>query len=164
MNILIGTVFLALVAAWVGRRVRAAGQGTEAKARFLRTAAFTLPRMLVALLGAGLLAELVPEGHIEGLFGASAGWRGLLLATVLGPVTPGGAFVSFALGATALKAGAAVGPVMAYVTGWSLFSLTKILAYEMPLMGRRAATLRVAVSWPVPLLLGAVAMAAGWAP
>lgn len=161
MNILIGTVFLALVAGWVWRRVDAAGLTGEAWARFLHTAAFTLPRMVVALLGAGLLAELVPEGRIQGLFGAEAGWRGLLLATVLGPVTPGGAFVSFALGATALKAGAAVGPVVAYVTGWSLFSMTKILAYELPLMGRRATVMRLAVTWPVPVLLGAVVMAAG---
>ena len=50
---------------------------------------------------------------------------------------------------------------MAYVTGWSLFSMTKVLAYELPLLGRRAMLLRLAVSWPVPLLLGGVVVALG---
>ncbi len=58
----------------------------------------------------------------------------------------------------ALKTGASPVAALAYVTSWSLFSLTKILAYELPLMGRHEVIARFAVSWPVPLVVAAVGM------
>lgn len=82
---------------------------------------------MVALLGAAFVAELSPEDKIEAAFGVGSGPAGVLLAVAHGPITPGGAFVSFAVGAAALKAGAAPAPVVAYVTSWSLFALTKFL-------------------------------------
>ena len=122
------------------------------------------PDYVVAMLGvlkAGAvivpLDPAMPADRIEALFGEGAGARALILATLLGPVTPGGAFVSFALAAAALKVGATPAAALAYVTSWSLFSLTKLLAYEMPLMGLRLMALRCAVSVPIPLVVGALA-------
>ncbi|MDX1782002.1 MAG: hypothetical protein R3256_11860, partial [Thalassovita sp.] len=63
-----------------------------------------------------------------------------------------------AIAAAALKSGASAVAALAYVTSWSLFSLTKILAYEAPLMGRQEVFARIAVSWPVPFLIAAVGM------
>ena len=87
------------------------------------------------------------------LLGEEAGIAAVLLAVVLGPLTPGGAFVSFAIAAAALKTGASPVAAIAYVTSWSLFSTTKIFAYELSFMGRRATLLRILVSLPVPFVI-----------
>ncbi|SIO08157.1 hypothetical protein [Vannielia litorea] len=158
MNILIGTVLLLGLAALAWARLATGANRRAALSGTARLAGFTLPRLLVAMIGAALLAELMPADRIEALFGADAGLRALLLATLLGPITPGGAFVSFALAAAALKAAATPAAAITYVTSWSLFSLTKILAYEIPFMGTRTMALRLAISLPVPLVVGALAM------
>jgi hypothetical protein len=155
VNVLIGTVLLWSAAFVLWRRLALPDRRAEAIRNAWTTLLFTLPRTMMALLGAELITELLPQGHIEGLFGSGSGAGGILIASVLGPITPGGAFVSFAIGAAALKNGATWAPVIAYVTSWSLFSLTKILAYELPLLGRHATWWRIAVSLPVPLIVGA---------
>jgi uncharacterized membrane protein YraQ (UPF0718 family) len=122
-----------------------------------RMAQFTAPRIVVALLGAGFFAELLPPEQVRALFGEGAGVSGVLLAIALGPITPGGAFVSFAVGAAALKAGATSSLVVTYVTSWSLFSASRFLAYELPLMGRQLALRRLLLCLPVPFLIAGAA-------
>lgn len=155
MNILIGTALLAGLALWFYRRLAPEQRGEAFEAAWA-TLVFTLPRIVVALVGAGLFAELLPADRVQALFGQDGGWRGILLAAALGPPTPGGAFVSFAIGAAALKAGASVPSVLAYVTAWGLFSITKIMTYELPLMGARPMWIRLAFSWPFPIVVGAM--------
>lgn len=157
MNILIGTVLILAVAVWLWRALPDAEWRRAALAASGQTLKFTAPRVVIALLGAGFFAELLPEDQVQALFGENAGLRGVLLAVTLGPITPGGAFVSFAVGAAALKAGAAPVMLLTYVTSWTLFSLTRILAYEVPLMGRTSTLRRVVVALPVPLVVAAVA-------
>ncbi|MBB95856.1 MAG: hypothetical protein CML68_14845 [Rhodobacteraceae bacterium] len=157
MNIVIGTVLLLGLAGWFWLKLGPDAR-PEALSRTRSTLAFTLPRIVVALVGAGLFAELLPPDRVQALFGEDGGWKAILLAALLGPPTPGGAFVSFAIGAAALKAGASIPAVLAYVTSWSLFSITKILVYEIPMMGSRAMWLRVALSWPFPLAVGGLAL------
>lgn len=122
-----------------------------------RMAQFTAPRIVVALLGAGFFAELLPPEEVRALFGEGAGVSGVLLAIALGPITPGGAFVCFAVGAAALKAGATSSLVVTYVTSWSLFSASRFLAYELPLMGRQLALRRLLLCLPVPFLIAGAA-------
>lgn len=157
MNILIGTVLIGIVALWLFLRLPNAEWRQAAYANSWTMVQFTAPRIVVALLGAGFFAELLPPEQVRALFGEDAGLKGALLAIALGPITPGGAFVSFAIGAAALKAGAAPMMVVAYVTAWSLFSATRFLAYELPLMGRRMALQRVALCLPVPFAVAALA-------
>ena len=161
MNILIGTVALWIAAVWLWRHLPR-DKRPEAIDRVRSTLAFILPRVLFALVGAGLIAELLPAERIEDLFGETSGLVGVLVAALLGPVTPGGAFVSFALASAAISAGASLAPVIAYITAWSLFSITRTLAYEVPILGSRPVLLRIAVSWPVPALLGTVALSLGF--
>lgn len=157
MNILIGTLLIGAAALGLWLRLpngawrRAALQATR------DMALFTVPRVLVALLGAGFFAELLPEEQVRRLLGDDSGLSAVLLAIALAPLTPGGAFVSFAIAAAALKAGAAPIPVIAYVTSWSLFSSTKIFAYELSCMGRDATLKRILVSLPVPFAVAGLA-------
>ncbi len=57
--------------------------------------------------------------------------------------------------------GAADAAVAAYVTSWALFSVTKTLAYEMPMLGMQMTLGRVALSLPIPFLVGFAVLAAG---
>ncbi|MBY6151588.1 hypothetical protein KUV47_00050 [Vannielia litorea] len=159
MNIVIGTVLLFALAALTWHKLATPSSRRAALTGAANLAAFTLPRLFTAMIGAALLAELMPADQIRALFGAGAGLTALLLATLLGPVTPGGAFVSFALAAAALKLGATPAAALTYVTSWSLFSLTKLLAYELPFMGGRTMALRLAISLPIPLVVGGLVMA-----
>lgn len=157
MNILIGTILIGGAAVWLWTRLPNAAWRAASRQASLSTLAFTGPRVIVALLGAGFFAELLPPDQVQRFFGAEAGIAGVVLAIALGPLTPGGAFVSFAIGAAALKAGAAPVMVLGYVVSWALFSTTKVLAYELPLMGRGMTVTRLLVSLPVPFVVAGLA-------
>lgn len=157
MNILIGTVLIGAAAAWLWAYLPNSDWRRASCEASLDTFLFTAPRVLVALLGAGFFAELLPEDQVRRLLGSEAGLTAVLLAIALGPLTPGGAFVSFAIGAAALKAGASPVAIIAYVTSWSLFSTTKIFAYELSFMGRQATLMRILVSLPVPFAIAGLA-------
>lgn len=157
MNILVGTLLLWAGAAWLWHKLPDTGARRRALEGAVALARFTLPRLTVALIGAALFAELLPADRIESLFGAQAGLRGLLLATLVAPFTPGGAFVAFAIGAAGLRVGATEAAVMAYVCSWGLFSLTRSLAYETPILGGRLVLRRYAVSLPLPFLVAVAA-------
>jgi len=73
-------------------------------------------------------------------------------------VTPAGPFVTFAIGASALKSGAGIAQVIAYVTAWSVFSPQRFLLWELPLVGGRFSFDRLLVSWPLPLITGHLAL------
>lgn len=159
MNILIGTLLIGAGALWLWLKLPNAAWRTAAYRASFDTFLFTAPRILIALLGAGFFAELLPEDNVRRLLGEEAGVLAVLLAVALGPLTPGGAFVSFAIAAAAIKAGASPLAAIAYVTAWSLFSTTKIFAYELSFMGRQATVRRLLVSLPVPFFVTGLAYA-----
>jgi uncharacterized membrane protein YraQ (UPF0718 family) len=154
VNILIGTVLIGAAALWLWVRLPNADWRAASLRASFDTLLFTAPRVLVALLGAGFFAELLPENEVRRLLGAEAGFSAVFMAIALGPLIPGGAFVSFAIAVAALRAGAAPVAAIAFVTSWSLFSTTKIFAYELSFMGRDATMLRLLVSLPVPFVVG----------
>ncbi|MGB5862791.1 MAG: hypothetical protein WBG95_00665 [Sulfitobacter sp.] len=153
MNIIIGTFVIGAAAVLLWLKLPNGEWRLASYLASIDTFLFTAPRVLIALLGAGFFAELLPENEVRQLLGEEAGIAAVLLAVVLGPLTPGGAFVSFAIAAAALKTGASPVAAIAYVTSWSLFSTTKIFAYELSFMGRRATLLRILVSLPVPFVI-----------
>ena len=59
--------------------------------------------------------------------------------------------------AVMIRAGAAVGPVVAFLTGWSVLALHRTVAWEIPILGIRFALLRWGVSLLLPVLAGALA-------
>ena len=60
-----------------------------------------------------------------------------------------------------LRTGAAVGPVIAFVTAWSLLALHRVVVWEIPILGWRLTVLRYGVSLAIPVLAG---LAARWLP
>lgn len=158
VNLLLGSILVVLLvfAALRGRVVLVQGL-REATVDFLRL----LPRLALGVIGSGFIAETVPQGLIVQWLGPDSGVLGLGIATVAGALTPGGPVVGFAIGAAALKGGAAMPQVIAYATAWALFALHRLLVWEMPMMPARLVWLRALVSLPLPFLAAAGAILSG---
>lgn len=119
----------------------------------------------MALLAAGFLGALIPQELVAHWLGQASGWTGILLASALGSVVPGGPMVSYATAIVVLKAGAGTPQMVAFLTAWSVFALHRVLTYEMPLMGPRFTLVRFSASLVLPPLSGGLAMLiveAGW--
>ncbi len=148
-------VGLAAVAWWRGgSELVGAGLGGGAGLLWRYALLITL-----SFLAAGLAEALVPRSWIQQGLGAQAGVRGLVLAAAAGALTPSGPFIALPIAASLIRTGAGAGPVVAYVTGWSLLALHRLVAWEMPLLGPRLALLRWAICLIVPVLAGLVARA-----
>ncbi|HEX2655746.1 MAG TPA: hypothetical protein VHN11_19135, partial [Xanthobacteraceae bacterium] len=92
---------------------------------------YLLPRLGLGVVGSGYLAEVLPQALIASWLGPSSGFTGMVLAWLAGALTPGGPVVGFAIGTTALKSGAGVPQVIVYSIAWALFSLQRMLVYEV---------------------------------
>ena len=113
-----------------------------------------LPRLLPALMVAGLMQVLVPEEVVSRYFGRAGGLRALVIATIAGMLTPGGPMVTVPLLVALSHSGAALPVLVAYMTSWSLFGLQRIISWEAPLMGWHFVAVRMAASFTFPVLAG----------
>lgn len=111
-----------------------------------------LPRLALGVIGSGFIAAALPQEAVIAWFGEGSGLTGVTAAAIAGALTPGGPVVGFALGAAAFKAGAGLPQVVAFVTGWSLYTLNRLVVWEAPFMPRDVLWLRVAVSLPFPFV------------
>jgi uncharacterized membrane protein YraQ (UPF0718 family) len=112
------------------------------------------PRMIAAFLLAGLFQAVVPQELIVRWMGHGAGFKGLLVGMTLGGITPGGPMTHFPVIASFYKMGVGVGPLVAYLTAWSLFGMQRIIMWEIPFLGPKVVAMRVAVSFFFPLVAG----------
>jgi len=112
------------------------------------------PRMIAAFTLAGLFQAVVPQEVIVRWMGHGSGFKGLLIGMSLGGVTPGGPMTHFPVIASLFKMGIGVGPLVAYLTAWSLFGLQRVIMWEIPFLGPKVVALRILVSFFFPLLAG----------
>jgi uncharacterized membrane protein YraQ (UPF0718 family) len=115
---------------------------------------FVLPRLVPALLLAGMLQVLVPQETVSRYLGREGGFRSILIASAAGVVTPGGPMVTVPFLVALANSGAAVAPLVAYMTSWSLFGMQRIIAWEAPLMGWQFVVVRVIPSLAFPVIAG----------
>ena len=115
---------------------------------------FVLPRLIPALLLAGLFQVVVPQEVVSRYFGREAGLRGLGMAMMAGIMTPGGPMVSVPFLVALANSGAAVPALVTYMTAWSLFGLQRIIAWEAPLMGWKFVWVRIIPSLAFPIVAG----------
>lgn len=120
-----------------------------------------IPRVMIGVVGSGYVAAVMPQDVIAQWIGPNSGMLGVTLATLAGAATPGGAVVGFSVGAAALKGGAGAPQVIAYTTAWSLYTIQRLINWEIHMMSPRVVWLRAAVSVPLPFLAAFVAMAIG---
>ncbi|HEX3176262.1 MAG TPA: permease [Methylomirabilota bacterium] len=116
--------------------------------------AFILPRLVPALVLAGLFQVLVPQEVVSRHFGREGGLKALVLATGAGMLTPGGPMVSVPFMVALAHSGAALPALVAYMTSWSLFGVQRIIAWEAPLMGWKFVWVRIVPSLAFPVVAG----------
>lgn len=116
-----------------------------------------LPFLIVAILLAGFVYALVPRDLVARWLGREAGLKGIVLASVAGALTPGGPWVSFSLVLTLSAAGADIGALVAYVTGWSVIAIHRVIIWEIPMMGPDLTFMRLAASLFLPIIAGLIA-------
>ena len=111
-------------------------------------------RLLLGFTLAGLITVMVPSELIGRYLGEGSGISGLIIATVAGILTPGGPFIQFPIVASLYRAGAAPGPLAAYLTAWGTIPLNRSLVWEVPFLGIPFTVARLAVSLAAPFLIG----------
>lgn len=136
-------------------------RGSEALVRAATQSATLLmavtPMIVVGLFLGGLIKELSDPQRIAPILGANSGWKGLVLATVLGAATPSGPFAAFPIVYALALAGADAGAVVAYLTAWSLLGIQRLIVWELPLLGPDFVGVRILASLPLPIVAGVVA-------
>lgn len=114
-------------------------------------------RIPLALLAATWLAILIPPEAIGSLLGEEMAFSGILIASVLGAVLPGGPMIAFPLALIVWSMGAGTPQMVALLSSWAIFAVQRTLVYEMPIMGTRFVLLKFAASWMLPPLSGLLA-------
>jgi uncharacterized membrane protein YraQ (UPF0718 family) len=159
MNILIASLLLYGAVVFLGQVAwrRRDGSLQGALQFSLVQAKLVAPRIFFAVLGAGFIAALVPPELVAAVVGGDTGFFGLLIASALGAVTPGGPMLAFAVGGAALEVGGGTPQIIAFVTAWGLYNLNRTMVWEVPIVGRHAVVQRVLVALPLPVFLGLAA-------
>jgi len=154
--VLIAVCLLLAALAWARGGAPLVQQGLAGGGRLILRYSLVIA---VSFVAAGFAEQLLPRQWMRESLGETAGLRGILLATGMGMLTPAGPFVAMPIAAVMLRAGAATGPVIAFLTAWSLLALHRLVAWEVPILGWRLAALRYGISLAIPVLAGLAARA-----
>jgi uncharacterized membrane protein YraQ (UPF0718 family) len=156
-----GTLILMVVLLAILAAIAHARGGSELLGQALKGGGGMLlryaPVIAISFLAAGFAEVLIPSAWVRDTLGADSGMRGVLIATGAGAITPAGPFVSMPIAVVMLRSGAAAGPVVAYLTAWSVISLHRMVAWEVPILGWQFAALRYLASLLLPLVAGLLA-------
>ena len=112
----------------------------------------------VALIAAGFLAPLIPAELVGRWLGESAGFGGILIATLAGWCIPVPPVIFFPIVAVLLKSGAGVAQMTALVAAWNVFAFHRTLPMELPVMGGYFVSLRLMSSLFIPPVAGLAAI------
>ena len=115
-----------------------------------------LPLLIFAFIVAGMIQVLLPQELISKWIGAESGMRGLFIGTIAGAFAPGGPYVSLPIAAGLLRSGAGVGTMVAFLTGWSLWAVSR-LPMEVAILGWKFALIRIASTFFFPPIAGLIA-------
>jgi len=115
-----------------------------------------LPLLVFALIVAGMVQVLLPRELLSKWVGGESGIRGILIGTVAGGLSPGGPYVNLPIAAGLLRSGANVGTMVAFLTGWSLWAVSR-LPMEVGILGWKFTLIRIASTFFFPPIAGLLA-------
>ena len=113
--------------------------------------------LLIALGVAGLIQVLIPKGIISQLLGVTAGYKGILIAWLIGSILPGAPYAILPLAAALLSQGAGIAPTVTLVLAASLVGATRI-PYEIAFIGWKFSMVRLTAGVLLPPLAGFIAL------
>lgn len=114
------------------------------------------PLLICAFVVAGMISALLSPESVARWIGRESGLKGIALSSIAGALTPGGPFICMPIAAGLVGSGAAVGPIVSYLTAWSLISLAR-LPIEVGILGWRLTLARMASTILLAPLAGALA-------
>ncbi|WP_455620108.1 hypothetical protein [Eisenbergiella sp.] len=118
-----------------------------------------LPQFISVLFLIGLLLAAVTPETIQSVIGAQSGFRGMLIAALLGSVTLVPVLVAFPVAARLLQNGAGVTQIAVFISTLTMVGCVT-LPMEIKYLGKKAAVLRNALaflfSFAAAFFLGAV--------
>lgn len=117
-----------------------------------------LPLLLAVFVVVGFTPAFLPQELIANWLGADSGWKGIFVAMGLGAITPGGPFVSYPLVGVLYKSGAGIGPLVTFVTAWSLLALSR-MPLEFAFVPPRFVFIRLVSAVLLPPVAGFIAQA-----
>jgi uncharacterized membrane protein YraQ (UPF0718 family) len=115
-----------------------------------------LPMLVFAFIIAGMIQVLIPRELISKWIGAESGWRGIMIGAIAGGLAPGGPYINLPVVAALMRAGASVATGVAFLTGWLVWSVTR-LPMEVGILGWRFTLIRLACTFFFPPLAGFLA-------
>lgn len=116
-----------------------------------------LPKVVAGCMIAVFLTFLMPREMVARWVGEESGLLGLVIATALGAITPGGPFTIYPIAGAFLTMGAGGGAVVAFVTGWTLIGFTRAVVWEMAFFGPHFVLWRIVLSLLLPVVAGLLA-------
>ena len=115
-----------------------------------------LPLLIFAFIVAGMVQVLLPREILSKWVGAESGIRGIFIGTIAGGLTPGGPYVSLPVAAALLQSGASIGTMVAFLTGWSLWAVSR-LPLEVGILGWRFTAIHLVCTFFFPPIAGWIA-------
>ena len=103
------------------------------------------PLLILSFITAGMVQVLLPSELLS-----------LLIGTVAGGLSPGGPYVSLPIAAGLLSAGASIGTMVAFLTSWSLWAVSR-LPMEIGILGWKFTLIRLASTFLFPPIAGLIA-------
>lgn len=116
--------------------------------------------LLAGFIIAGLVQVLIPKELIASWLGNTAGFKAVLIGSVVGGLVPGSPYAAFPIVAGFYQAGAGLGAMVGFITAWSLWSVSR-LPVEMALIDPKVALIRYGITFLVPPAAGAIAHVLG---
>lgn len=111
-------------------------------------------RLILGFTLGGLVQGLVPSAVIAKWMGHTSGFKGILIGSYIGVISPGAPYITLPIIAAIYRAGAGVGPVIALLTGQSLLGLQMLLVWQIPFLGVEVPLSRYIAGLFLPPLLG----------
>lgn len=115
-----------------------------------------VPLLVFAFIVAGMIRALLPQEVMSKWVGQQSGLRGILIGTVAGGFAPGGPYVNLPIAAGLLRAGASIGTTVAFLTGWSLWAVSR-MPMEVGMMGWKFTVVRFTCTFFFPPIAGLIA-------
>ena len=129
-------------------------QGVNQASSMLRRIA---PMMVMGMVKAAMASVALPSEVINRWLGDESGVTGILIGIAVGASVPAGPYVVIPLLGTLMANGAGVGPLAAFLTAWSVITISRSLVWEYPFLGAPFAISRYHVALSFPLIAGFLA-------
>lgn len=141
---LIPTVIMAVIAVvlFIVATVNGGGKNLDGIKIAGRTLLEILPLLIFAFIIGGMVQTLLPKDLLSQWVGTESGFRGIIIGTLAGSITPGGPYVSFPMAAALMQSGAGIGTIVAFISSWSLIAVAR-LPMEVGILGWRFAIVRL---------------------